>query len=39
VGARLAEVLPLPVAVKQSLLELDSLARLEALDRLLAEQA
>jgi Lon protease-like protein len=39
VSARLAEVLPLPAAFKQSLLELDGLPRLEALERLLAEQA
>lgn len=39
VGARLAEVLPLPSGVKQSLLELDAGARLEAIGRLLAEQA
>lgn len=38
VSARLAEVLPLPAAVKQSLLELDGVARLEALQRLLAPQ-
>jgi uncharacterized protein len=39
VGARLAEVLPLPAATKQSLLELDAVPRLEALERLLAQQA
>lgn len=39
VSARLAEVLPLPAGVKQSLLELDAPARLEALGRLLAQQA
>jgi Lon protease-like protein len=39
VSARLAEVLPLPAGMKQSLLELDAPARLEALDRLLAQQA
>ena len=38
VGARLAEVLPLPGPVKQRLLELDCLARLEALERLIAPQ-
>lgn len=38
VGARLAEVLPLPAAVKQSLLELDAVPRLEAVQKLLAEQ-
>jgi uncharacterized protein len=38
VGARLAEVLPLPTAARQELLELDSaLQRLEILQRLLAE--
>ena len=36
VGARLAEVLPLPAGLKQRLLELDGLARLEALERLIA---
>lgn len=35
VGARLAEVLPLPGSVKQQLLQLDGLARLEALGRLI----
>ena len=40
VGARLAEVLPLPAAVRQKLLELDdSLQRLEILQRLLVESA
>ena len=39
VGARLAEVLPLPGPVKQQLLELDGVPRLEALDRLIAPQA
>lgn len=38
VGARLAEVLPLPPPVKQKLLELDGLPRLEALERLIAPQ-
>ena len=38
VGARLAEVLPLPGPVKQRLLELDGLPRLEALERLIALQ-
>ena len=36
VGARLAEVLPLPGPVKQQLLELDGVPRLEALARLIA---
>lgn len=40
VGARLAEVLPLPAAARQKLLELDdSLQRLEILQRLLTESA
>lgn len=39
VGARLAEVLPLPALVKQKLLELDGLPRLEALERLIAAQS
>ncbi|HLX80023.1 MAG TPA: LON peptidase substrate-binding domain-containing protein [Burkholderiales bacterium] len=40
VGARLAEVLPLPAATRQKLLELDDgLQRLEILQRLLAESA
>jgi Lon protease-like protein len=40
VGARLAEVLPLPAAAKQKLLELnDNLQRLEILQRLLVESA
>ncbi|HEY6966276.1 MAG TPA: LON peptidase substrate-binding domain-containing protein [Burkholderiales bacterium] len=38
VGARLAEVLPLPGALKQQLLEMDGLPRLEALHRLIAKQ-
>ncbi|MEW6690335.1 MAG: LON peptidase substrate-binding domain-containing protein [Pseudomonadota bacterium] len=38
VSARLAEVLPLPAAAKQALLELDGLARLEAVQRLLARE-
>ena len=38
VSARLAEVLPLPAALKQSLLELDGVRRLEVLQRLLAPQ-
>ena len=36
VGARLAEVLPLPGPAKQQLLELDGVPRLEALERLIA---
>jgi uncharacterized protein len=39
VGARLAEILPLPGAIKQQLLELDGLPRLETLQRLIAQQA
>ena len=40
VGARLAEVLPLPAAARQKLLELDdSVQRLEILQRLLVESA
>ncbi len=40
VGARLAEVLPLPAAARQKLLELDdNLQRLEILQRLLVESA
>lgn len=39
VGARLAEILPLPGPLKQQLLELDGLPRLEALERLIAPQA
>jgi Lon protease-like protein len=40
VGARLAEVLPLPAAARQRLLELDdSLQRLEIMQRLLVESA
>lgn len=35
VGARLAEVLPLPGSVKQQLLQMDGLPRLEALGRLI----
>jgi Lon protease-like protein len=38
VGARLAEVLPLPGPLKQQLLELDGLARLEALERLISTE-
>jgi Lon protease-like protein len=38
VGARLAEVLPLPGPVRQHLLELDHLPRLEALHRLIATE-
>lgn len=38
VGARLAEVLPLPGPEKQLLLELDGVSRLEALERLIARQ-
>jgi Lon protease-like protein len=38
VGARLAEALPLPATVKQKLLEMDGLPRLEALERLIAPQ-
>jgi Lon protease-like protein len=38
-GARLAEVLPLPALVKQKLLELDGVPRLEALGRLIAPQS
>ena len=38
VGARLAEVLPLPSALKQQLLELDGLPRLEALGRLISTE-
>jgi len=36
VGARLAEVLPLPGSLKQQMLELDGLPRLEALARLIS---
>jgi len=36
IGARLAEVLPLPGALKQQLLELDGLPRLEILGRLIS---
>jgi Lon protease-like protein len=36
VSARLAEVLPLPAAAKQTLIELDGLRRLEAVQQLLA---
>lgn len=39
VSARLAEVLPLPGPLKQKLLELDGLQRLEELERLVAPQA
>jgi len=39
VGARLAEILPLPGPLKQQLLEMDGLPRLEALQRLLVQQA
>jgi Lon protease-like protein len=39
VGARLAEVLPLAGPVKQQLLELDGPQRLQALQRLIAQQA
>jgi Lon protease-like protein len=39
VSARLAEILPLPGQTKQQLLELDGLPRLEALDRLIAQQS
>jgi uncharacterized protein len=39
VGARLAEILPLPGALRQQLLEMAGLPRLEALQRLLAQQA
>jgi len=39
VGARLAEFLPLPDQVKQQLLELDGLPRLEALELLISAQA
>lgn len=39
VGARLAEVLPLPGTLKQQLLEMDGLARLESLHRLMTQQA
>ena len=38
VGARLAEVLPLPGPARQQLLELDGLPRLAALERLIAPQ-
>ncbi len=38
VGARLAEILPLPGPTKQALLELDGVPRLEALQRLLVDQ-
>jgi hypothetical protein len=38
VGGRLAEVLPLPGQLKQQLLEMDGLPRLEALHRLIAQQ-
>lgn len=39
VSARLAEVLPLPAATKQTLLEMDGLRRLQAVQKLLAQQA
>ena len=39
VGARLAEVLPLPGAFKQQLLEMDGLPRLEALGRVILQQS
>lgn len=40
VSARLAEILPLPLAAKQKLLELDdAMARLEILQRILAQHA
>ena len=39
VGARLAEILPLPGPDKQRLLELDGMPRLEALEHLIAQQA
>ena len=39
VSARLAEVLPLPGHVKQSLLEMDGVRRLEAVARLIAPQS
>jgi Lon protease-like protein len=38
VGARLAEILPLPGPFKQQLLEMDGLPRLEALARLVAQK-
>lgn len=38
VGARLAEILPLPGPLKQQLLEMDGLPRLETLQRLLVQQ-
>jgi Lon protease-like protein len=38
VGARLAEVLPLPGATRQQLLEMDGLPRLETLARLVLQQ-
>ena len=38
VGARLAEILPLPGELKQQLLEMDGLPRLEALARLVVQQ-
>jgi hypothetical protein len=38
-SARLAEILPLPGRTRQQLLELDGLARLEAIDRLIAQQS
>ena len=39
IGARLAEVLPLPGPVKQQLLELDGVQRLEALEHLITLEA
>jgi len=39
VGARLAEVLPLPGTAKQRLLELDGVSRLEALHQFIAQQS
>jgi Lon protease-like protein len=39
VGARLAEILPIPGAFKQQLLELDGLQRIETLHRLIAQQS
>ena len=38
IGARLAEVLPLPNQVKQQLLEMDGVRRLETLARLIAQK-
>lgn len=39
VGARLAEILPLPGTLKQELLEMDGAPRLAALQRLIAQQS